>query len=83
MRECGVATTNNEQQKIGSTAGGDNDRFGRKNPSNKTTFHAGDASGPNRVVMQWYGDADPIASNDTREGRALNRRVEMAIGGLR
>ncbi len=37
---------------------------------------------PNRVVMQWYGDADPIATNDTPEGRALNRRVEMAIGGL-
>lgn len=37
---------------------------------------------PNRVVMQWYGDADPIASNDTAAGRAQNRRVEMAIGGL-
>ncbi len=37
---------------------------------------------PNRVVMQWYGDADPIASNDTEEGRAENRRVEMAIGGV-
>jgi len=37
---------------------------------------------PNRVVMQWYGDVDPIASNDTAEGRAENRRVEMAIGGV-
>ncbi len=37
---------------------------------------------PNRVVMQWYGDADPIVSNDTAEGRAQNRRVEMAIGGV-
>ncbi len=37
---------------------------------------------PNRVVMQWYGDADPIATNDTPEGRAQNRRVEMAIGGV-
>ncbi len=37
---------------------------------------------PNRVVMQWYGDADPIASNDTSEGRAQNRRVEMSIGGV-
>ena len=37
---------------------------------------------PNRVVMHWYGDVDPIASNDTAEGRAQNRRVEMAIGGV-
>lgn len=35
-----------------------------------------------RIVMQWYGYANPIASNDTEEGRALNRRVEMAIGGM-
>ncbi len=37
---------------------------------------------PNRLVMHWYGDVDPIASNDTAEGRAQNRRVEMAIGGV-
>ena len=37
---------------------------------------------PNRVVTNWYGDVDPIASNDTAEGRAQNRRAEMAIGGL-
>ncbi len=37
---------------------------------------------PNRLVTNWYGDTDPIASNDTADGRAQNRRVEMAIGGL-
>jgi OOP family OmpA-OmpF porin len=34
---------------------------------------------PNRLVLQWYGPANPIASNDTREGRAKNRRVEVDI----
>ena len=28
-----------------------------------------------RITLQWYGKADPIASNQTPEGRAANRRV--------
>jgi len=35
-----------------------------------------------RIVLYWYGQKNPVASNDTREGRAKNRRVEMAVGGL-
>ncbi len=30
-----------------------------------------------RLATQGRGEDDPIASNDTREGRALNRRVEL------
>jgi outer membrane protein OmpA-like peptidoglycan-associated protein len=30
----------------------------------------------------WYGKANPIASNSNNIGRALNRRVEIAVGGL-
>ncbi len=37
---------------------------------------------PDRVVLFWYGPANPAATNDTLEGRKKNRRVEMAIGGL-
>jgi len=33
-----------------------------------------------RIVMNWYGKANPIASNDTEEGRSMNRRVECAVG---
>jgi OOP family OmpA-OmpF porin len=35
-----------------------------------------------RIVLNWYGEANPIAGNDTDEGRAQNRRVEMAVGGM-
>jgi OOP family OmpA-OmpF porin len=35
-----------------------------------------------RIVLNWYGKANPVASNDTDEGRAQNRRVEIAVGGM-
>lgn len=33
----------------------------------------------NRLDAVGYGEADPVASNDTEEGRARNRRVELHI----
>jgi outer membrane protein OmpA-like peptidoglycan-associated protein len=35
-----------------------------------------------RLVLHWHGSDNPIASNDTDEGRAKNRRVEVAVGGV-
>ena len=35
-----------------------------------------------RMVVVWYGQAVTIASEDTAEGRQLNRRVRLAIRGL-
>jgi len=31
-----------------------------------------------RIVLSGMGESNPIASNDTAEGRAMNRRVEVA-----
>ena len=35
-----------------------------------------------RLVTLWYGQLNPVADNNTKEGRRLNRRVEVAVGGL-
>lgn len=34
---------------------------------------------PGMVSAQGLGDADPVASNDTPQGRAQNRRVELTL----
>ena len=34
---------------------------------------------PSRIVAKGYGAAEPVADNDTDEGRQLNRRTEVRI----
>ena len=35
-----------------------------------------------RVATMWYGEANPVAANDSAENRWKNRRVEIAVSGL-
>jgi outer membrane protein OmpA-like peptidoglycan-associated protein len=34
---------------------------------------------PDMLIAKGYGSADPIASNDTPEGRSRNRRIEYRV----
>lgn len=34
---------------------------------------------PGRFTTNWYGETSPVADNNTAEGRAMNRRVNIAI----
>lgn len=43
------------------------------------TFLIGQGLQPARIASQGLGEAAPLASNDTQEGRAQNRRVELVI----
>ncbi len=33
----------------------------------------------NRISIQGFGETKPVHSNDSEEGKALNRRIELVI----
>jgi OOP family OmpA-OmpF porin len=37
---------------------------------------------PVRIVPLWFGELNPVGDNATKAGRQLNRRVEIAVGGV-
>jgi OOP family OmpA-OmpF porin len=41
-----------------------------------------DAIAEQRLVTVWYGKDLPVASNDTAEGRQMNRRVRLTVGAI-
>jgi chemotaxis protein MotB len=50
-----------------------------KRADNVMQFMISQGVNPALVSAQGFGEADPVASNDTEDGRALNRRVELTI----
>ena len=53
----------------------------QKRADNVMQFMISRGVNPSMVSAQGFGDADPVASNDTPEGRAKNRRVELTLAG--
>jgi len=53
----------------------------QKRADNVMNFMVSRGVNPALVSAQGFGDADPVASNDTADGQAQNRRVELTLAG--
>jgi chemotaxis protein MotB len=58
-----------------------NQMLSQKRADNVMQFMISQGVNPSMVSAKGFGDADPVASNDTPEGRAKNRRVELTLAG--
>jgi chemotaxis protein MotB len=52
-----------------------------KRASQVVAFFQSQGVNPSLLNAQGYGEADPVAPNDTAEGRARNRRVAIVLSG--
>jgi len=52
-----------------------------KRAENVTQFMIAQGVNPALISAQGFGEGDPVASNDTPEGREQNRRVELTLAG--
>ena len=59
---------------------GDNEGLSRERSGQVAEFLQGALGLPAEAISyEWAGDSDPVASNETEAGRALNRRVEVEV----
>lgn len=80
----GLAGQSNIELAIGGhtdSVGADayNLKLSRERANSVRAFLISQGVSPQRLTATGYGEARPIASNDTEEGRAQNRRVEFSI----
>jgi chemotaxis protein MotB len=58
-----------------------NEILSQKRAENVMEYVVSQGVNPNLISAQGLGDANPVASNDTAQGRAQNRRVELSLVG--
>jgi chemotaxis protein MotB len=56
-----------------------NQILSQKRAENVMQFMTSQGVSPEMVAAQGFGDADPVAPNNTPSGRAQNRRVELTL----
>jgi type VI secretion system protein ImpK len=80
-KERGAITVegHTDSAQISTLAYPDNMALSRARAAAIATLIRGSLSDGNRITARGFGDAQPIASNRTPEGRARNRRVEITI----
>lgn len=62
---------------VGSDA--DNQQLSQDRAASCVAYLKAQGVDEGRIVTKGYGESRPVASNDTDEGRALNRRVEFEV----
>ena len=58
-----------------------NQILSQKRAENVMEFLNSQGVKPDLISAQGFGDRNPVASNDTAQGRAQNRRVELSVAG--
>nr|WP_283949767.1 OmpA family protein [Limobrevibacterium gyesilva] len=58
-----------------------NQDLSQKRAENVMQFMISQGVKPDLVSARGFGEADPVAPNDTAQGRAQNRRVELTLAG--
>jgi chemotaxis protein MotB len=58
-----------------------NEILSQKRAENVMEYLVSQGVKPDLVSAQGFGESNPVASNDTAQGRAQNRRVELSLAG--
>ena len=58
-----------------------NTELSLKRASEAVAYFQSQGVNPNLLNAKGFGDGNPVASNDTPEGRAKNRRIEIVLNG--
>lgn len=56
-----------------------NERFSKLRAETIKQYLMGKGIPGDQIILDWKGDTEPAASNDSEDGRKLNRRVELNI----
>jgi chemotaxis protein MotB len=59
----------------------DNTQLSLKRASQAVAYFQSQGVNPNLLSAKGFGEGNPVASNDTAEGRAKNRRIEIILNG--
>ena len=58
-----------------------NEILSQKRAENVMEFLLSQGVKPDLVAAKGFGESNPVAPNDTAQGRAQNRRVELSLAG--
>jgi outer membrane protein OmpA-like peptidoglycan-associated protein len=56
-----------------------NEDLSKNRAASVAAYLTNEGVNPSRIRTKWYGPANPVASNDTAQGRAKNRRAELNL----